>query len=194
VTQTTFAPGSVISNRNRLWRVDAQAGEVLVATPIDGGETEPQQFYIPLEHIRPGRLEPPSPEIVGHPSSQDLLLRAYRLSLLHGTAPMLSLQLRCRPGPPPPSEGEPVLADGPRGRGEGEFPHPPFKWDEERRAHLRAELDALYAHLYGLTREELDYILDTFPIVRRKDEERWGEYQTKRLVLEYFERLEPLKH
>jgi hypothetical protein len=63
----------------------------------------------------------------------------------------------------------------------------PFVWDEERLAHLRAELDALYAHLYGLTREELDYILDTFPIVRRKDEERWGEYRTKRLVLEAYE-------
>jgi hypothetical protein len=62
---------------------------------------------------------------------------------------------------------------------------------------LRAELDALYAHLYGLTREELDYILDTFPIVRRKDEERWGEYRTKRMVLENYERLEgmeALKH
>ncbi|NOZ49409.1 MAG: hypothetical protein GXP37_05085 [Chloroflexi bacterium] len=56
--------------------------------------------------------------------------------------------------------------------------------DEERRGRLRAELDALYAHLYGLTREELAYILDTFPIVRRKDEERWGEYRSKRLVLE----------
>jgi hypothetical protein len=33
------------------------------------------------------------------------------------------------------------------------------------------------------------YILDTFPIVRRKDEERWGEYRTKRLVLEQFDRL-----
>jgi len=71
----------------------------------------------------------------------------------------------------------------------GGFPHPPFKWDEERRARLRAELDALYAHLYGLTREELAYILDTFPIVRRKDEEKWGEYRTKRLVLEAFESL-----
>jgi len=39
-----------------------------------------------------------------------------------------------------------------------------------------------YAHLYGLTREELAYILDTFPIVRRKDEERWEEYRMKRLV------------
>jgi hypothetical protein len=71
---------------------------------------------------------------------------------------------------------------------------PPFVWDEERRAVLRAELDGLYAHLYGLTREELDYILDTFPIVRRKDEERYGEYRTKRMVLEAYGRLESLKH
>jgi hypothetical protein len=69
------------------------------------------------------------------------------------------------------------------------FPYPPFKWDEERRAHLRAELDALYGHLYGLTREELDYILDTFPIVRRKDEGRYGEYRTKRLVLEAYDKI-----
>jgi hypothetical protein len=65
----------------------------------------------------------------------------------------------------------------------------PFVWDKERRAHLRAELDGLYAHLYGLTREELAYILDTFPIVRRKDEEKYGEYRTKRMVLETFESL-----
>jgi hypothetical protein len=66
----------------------------------------------------------------------------------------------------------------------------PFVWDEEHRAKLRAELDALYAHLYGLTRDELDYILDTFPIVRRKDEEKYGEYRTKRMVLEEYEKLE----
>jgi hypothetical protein len=65
----------------------------------------------------------------------------------------------------------------------------PFVWDEARRARLRAELDALYAHLYGLTREELDYILDTFPIVRRKDEEQFGEYRTKRLILENYNAL-----
>ena len=71
-----------------------------------------------------------------------------------------------------------------------EAPTPaPFVWDDERRAHLRAELDALYAHLYGLTRDELAYILDTFPIVRRKDEARWEEYRTKRLVLEACELL-----
>jgi len=92
MTRTSFAPGTVITNRNRLWRVGAQAGDVLIASPIDGGEIEPQQFCIPLEKVCPSRLGPPSPEIVGHPSSQDLLLRAYRLSLLHGTAPMLSPQ------------------------------------------------------------------------------------------------------
>jgi hypothetical protein len=63
----------------------------------------------------------------------------------------------------------------------------PFVWDEDRRAVLRAELDALYAHLYGLTRDELAYILDTFPIVRRKDEAQYGEYRTKRMVLEKYE-------
>ncbi|MBN1485503.1 MAG: DEAD/DEAH box helicase, partial [Chloroflexia bacterium] len=92
MTGIAFAPGSVISNRNRLWRVDAQVGDVLVATSIDSGESEQRRFYIPLEGIRPGRLEPPNPNIVGHPASQDLLLRAYRLSLLHGSAPLLSLQ------------------------------------------------------------------------------------------------------
>jgi hypothetical protein len=50
-------------------------------------------------------------------------------------------------------------------------------------------MDGLYAHLYGLTRHELDYILNTFPIGRRKDEERYGEYRTKRMVLAAFESL-----
>lgn len=69
------------------------------------------------------------------------------------------------------------------------FPHPPFTWDEGRRAQLRAELDALYAHLYGLSREEVEYILETFPIVKRRDVERWGEYRTKRRVVEAWEAL-----
>ena len=37
---------------------------------------------------------------------------------------------------------------------------PPFAWDEDRRAQLRAELDAWYARAYGLTRDELRYVLD----------------------------------
>jgi hypothetical protein len=84
-------------------------------------------------------------------------------------------------GAEPPSWAE-RAADG--------FPHPPFMWDDERRAQLRADLDGLYGHLYGLSREDLAYILDTFPIVRRKDEAQHGEYRTKRMVLEAYDRLE----
>jgi len=47
---------------------------------------------------------------------------------------------------------------------------PPFVWDDERRFVMRCELDALYFHLYGIARDDVDYIMDTFPIVRRKDE------------------------
>lgn len=65
---------------------------------------------------------------------------------------------------------------------------PPFIWDEERRAGLRADLDGIYAHLYGLSRDDFAYVLDTFPIVARKDEARWGEYRTKRLCLEAYDR------
>ncbi|MHB8995563.1 MAG: Eco57I restriction-modification methylase domain-containing protein [Armatimonadota bacterium] len=63
---------------------------------------------------------------------------------------------------------------------------PPFPWDEERRLHLRCQLDALYFHLYGLTREEADYVLGTFPIVQRHDQERYGRFRTKDLILHYY--------
>jgi hypothetical protein len=66
---------------------------------------------------------------------------------------------------------------------------PPFRWNEDRRFQLRSELDALYFHLYGLNREDTDYILDTFPIVRRNEEKKYGEYRTKRTVLEIYDRM-----
>ena len=55
---------------------------------------------------------------------------------------------------------------------------------------LRAELDAAIFHLYGVSREDTDYILDTFPIVRRKDEAQYGEYRTKRLILEIYDAMQ----
>ncbi len=64
---------------------------------------------------------------------------------------------------------------------------PPFRWDPRRRRLLRAELDAALFQLYGLEREEVDYVMDTFPIVRRKDEGTFGEYRTKRLILERYD-------
>lgn len=67
---------------------------------------------------------------------------------------------------------------------------PPFRWDEERRFLLRSELDALYFQLYGIDHNDVDYIMGTFPIVRRKDEERFGEYRTKRVILEIYDAMQ----
>lgn len=64
----------------------------------------------------------------------------------------------------------------------------PFRWDEERRLQLRCELDAVYAHLYGISKDDLDYILGTFPIAKRKDEAKYGTYRTRDLILEYYEK------
>ena len=66
---------------------------------------------------------------------------------------------------------------------------PPFAWDEEERRHLRARLDALYFHLYGLSRDDADYILSTFPIVQREDMAEFGTYRTRNLTLAYMNAL-----
>ena len=65
----------------------------------------------------------------------------------------------------------------------------PFVWDAEERRHLSARLDALYFHLHGLSRDDAGYILDTFPIVREQDEEEFGNYRTKELILAYMNTL-----
>jgi hypothetical protein len=66
---------------------------------------------------------------------------------------------------------------------------PPFRWDAARRPILRAELDAAFFLLYGLSREDADYVLDTFPVVRNNDVKKHGEYRTKRLILEAYDAL-----
>lgn len=123
----------------------------------------------------------------------------------------------------------PTHPDSPPDWAEGPYPFPPFLWDEERRAQIRAELDAYYARLYGLSRKGLRYILDpkdltereladllspheevedpldgeayqkrvaqsrfpgeTFRVLKEKELRRYGEYRTRRLVLEAWERL-----
>jgi len=92
VRQPNLAVGSIVELRSRLWRVDDLQGDVLAATSIDGTPIERRKFYLPFETVRPGKIEPPSANIVGNYSAQDLLLRAYRLSMIHGAAPLLSLQ------------------------------------------------------------------------------------------------------
>ncbi|WP_396905730.1 Eco57I restriction-modification methylase domain-containing protein [Mycolicibacterium phlei] len=57
----------------------------------------------------------------------------------------------------------------------------------ENRADIRAELDAALFHIYGIQRDDVDYIMETFPIVKRKDIAEHGEYRTKRMILEIYD-------
>ncbi|HEY3333310.1 MAG TPA: N-6 DNA methylase [Capsulimonadaceae bacterium] len=63
----------------------------------------------------------------------------------------------------------------------------PFVWDDERRFQLRCELDAAYFHVYGIERDDVDYIMETFPIVKRKDVDKCGVYRTKDTILEMYD-------
>ncbi|HLA80248.1 MAG TPA: N-6 DNA methylase, partial [Thermoleophilia bacterium] len=65
----------------------------------------------------------------------------------------------------------------------------PFQWDEARRHLLRCELDAAYFHLYGMSHTDVDYVMETFPIVKQKDEDLSGEYHTKRVILEIYDEM-----
>ena len=57
-----------------------------------------------------------------------------------------------------------------------------------RRLPLRALVDAIVAHdIFGLRREEVHYIMDTFPIVEEKDRKQFGEFRTKKLILSAFD-------
>jgi N-6 DNA Methylase len=90
---------------------------------------------------------------------------------------------------------------------DGGFDGPPFRWNQERRFQLRCELDAAFFHLYlgseeewrrepeSLTkyfpkpRDAVAYIMDTFPIVKRKDDEKFGSYRTKDTILKIYDDL-----
>jgi hypothetical protein len=65
-------------------------------------------------------------------------------------------------------------------------------WDEERRFLMRRELDALYFHLYQIERDDVDYILEIFPIVKRKDIASYGSYLTKDTILEMYDSMAEL--
>lgn len=64
---------------------------------------------------------------------------------------------------------------------------PPFRWNESRRFLLRCELDAAYFHLYNIQRDDVDYIMETFPIVKRKDEKNYEYYRTKTTILQIYD-------
>ena len=67
---------------------------------------------------------------------------------------------------------------------------PPFVWDEERRLHLRAKLDAVFFHLYGVTdRDDVRYVYATFPIVERQEMATYGRYRSRDLCLAWMNAL-----
>lgn len=65
----------------------------------------------------------------------------------------------------------------------------PDRRDTGDRAQLRAEIDAYVAHLYGLSRDDFAYILETFPVLKKKEEKAFGEFMSKRKCLEEFDRI-----
>jgi hypothetical protein len=63
----------------------------------------------------------------------------------------------------------------------------PRPWNEEERLNNFAKLDAIVAHLYGLTKEELKHIFSDFKGEAKNQKEKYGEYISERLAFEYFE-------
>ena len=70
------------------------------------------------------------------------------------------------------------------------YEQPPFRWNETRRFLLRCELDAAFCHLYDLARDNVDYILETFPILKRKDVQQYGEFRTKLMILNVYDAMQ----
>lgn len=65
----------------------------------------------------------------------------------------------------------------------------PFRWNGGRRELLRAELDAALFHVYGLGRDDVVYVMETFPTVKKRDEAAHGTYRTKDLILDVYDRM-----
>ena len=71
--------------------------------------------------------------------------------------------------------------------------HPPFRWQPDRRVILQAEIDAAVLHLYGLSRAQAEWLLDSFTVLRKYEEEDHGEFRTKRVVLEIYDQISAAK-
>jgi len=70
------------------------------------------------------------------------------------------------------------------------YERPPFRWNDARRVLLRCELDAAFCHLYDLSRDNVDYILETFPILKRKDIQQFGDFRTKFIILGIYDAMQ----
>jgi superfamily II DNA or RNA helicase len=87
-----FRSGNIVNIRNRLWRIDAVYQNVLSVSSIDSVHNIKRKLFIPYENIEPSQPDYPDINRIGEFSQQDLFLSAHRLSLIHGSSPLLSLQ------------------------------------------------------------------------------------------------------
>ncbi len=55
---------------------------------------------------------------------------------------------------------------------------PPFVWDDARRTTLLVELDAAMFHLYGFSRDDIEWVMESFPVIKRDDVKEHGDYRT----------------
>lgn len=65
----------------------------------------------------------------------------------------------------------------------------PFKWNAERRFYMMREIDAAYAHLYALSRDQLEVVLEHFASLIKLEIAEYGEYRTKRVILEMYDQM-----
>ncbi len=63
-------------------------------------------------------------------------------------------------------------------------------WDLSFRRQVRAELDASCFILFGIARDDVDYIMESFPIVKRKDIAAHGTFRTKDMILEVYDAMQ----
>ena len=70
-----------------------------------------------------------------------------------------------------------------------EYNGAPFRWNELRRFLLRCELDAAFFHAYGIERKDVEYIMETFPIVKKRDIDTHGVYRTKQVILNIYDKM-----
>lgn len=68
------------------------------------------------------------------------------------------------------------------------FKGDPYKWDEKVRNNLKAEIDAIYAIIYGLKKKELEFIIDSYDQLKRYEIKKFNEFQTKKLVLKAYDK------
>lgn len=70
---------------------------------------------------------------------------------------------------------------------------PPFRWEQSRRRALQAEIDAATMHFYDLEREQAEWVLNSFTVLRKYEERDHNEFCTKRLVLTAYDAMAEAK-